>query len=165
MAKRKIWATRKVPTQGSDDIAERVPVADLETFFKNGKSDDLTFPVVIRDGAVETTIEEVPAEPTPDQLLDDYMAALHNYDEAVRERLRAKAALERYPGRPSIKRAIVHKLREVAAVGRLEDTVAEQARVLLERAKSEFPKDQTPTVRTVENQIRAEFRRLKQPTK
>jgi hypothetical protein len=69
---------------------------------------------------------------------------------------------KRYPGRPSIKPAIVEKLRCRAAAGLLCDTVAAEARWLHEWAGRTWPGEpglpSTPQV--IENQIRDEYRNL-----
>lgn len=66
-----------------------------------------------------------------------------------------------YPGRPSLKNAVAVELKRVAETGELAPTLAEQARYLEEWARKTFPAAQTPTVKTVENQIRMMYNQLK----
>jgi hypothetical protein len=68
---------------------------------------------------------------------------------------------ERYPGRPSVKRAVLLEFGKLALNYRLETTLAKQARVLAAWAETEFPGKQTPSARSVENQIREEYNRVK----
>jgi len=66
-----------------------------------------------------------------------------------------------FPGRPSIMRAIVQELCERHERGELCETVSEQAHQLQNWAKQNLPTNvQLPTVRTIENGIRAQFRLL-----
>lgn len=70
----------------------------------------------------------------------------------------------RFPGRPSVGRQILDKMRARFAIGEESGRVADEARWLMLWAQNEFPKDASvPTKPTsVENTIRKEFRRLKE---
>ena len=70
---------------------------------------------------------------------------------------------DRYPGRPTVKPAILHELQARFEENRLETSLAKQSLVLLEWANSNYAGDPRlpSTERTVENQIRDEYRRLK----
>jgi hypothetical protein len=68
----------------------------------------------------------------------------------------------RFPGRPSVGRQILAKMRERFTLGAASGTVAAEARWLMRWAQDEYPKDTSvprkPT--SVENTIRKEFHRL-----
>lgn len=66
-----------------------------------------------------------------------------------------------FPGRPSIMAAILNKLNASAEENGLEATLAEQARMLHDWTKSRFPTEQVPTVGSIENGIRNNYKRLK----
>lgn len=70
---------------------------------------------------------------------------------------------DRYPGRPSIRRAIVQKLEDRANSGQIADSLAEEARQLLAWAEESYRGD--PGVpgkaASIENQIRDRYRELK----
>lgn len=66
-----------------------------------------------------------------------------------------------FPGRSSIMRAIVQELEYRAEQGQLELTLAEQARQLFQWALQSLPGKQIPKPLSIENGIRADFRRLK----
>jgi len=68
---------------------------------------------------------------------------------------------DRYPGRPSIRRAIEKRLTDLAAKGELEGGIGKQASVLREWADKEYHVEQVPTEKIIENQIRELFRVLK----
>jgi hypothetical protein len=71
----------------------------------------------------------------------------------------------RYPGRPSIKEKVLNKLRERHAAGQLCDTLGAEAQWLLNWARREFVGEPglPSTPRSVENQIRHEYRNLLRP--
>jgi hypothetical protein len=68
-----------------------------------------------------------------------------------------------YPGRPSVMRAIVQHLRDLADANRLEKDLTSQARVLENWIRNELTSRwhdsfQCPTARTIENGIRSAYR-------
>jgi hypothetical protein len=67
----------------------------------------------------------------------------------------------RKQGRPAIMPAIVQELNRLASAGELEKTAGAQARVLHSWARLSLPREQVPAERTIYNQIRLAFRRLK----
>jgi hypothetical protein len=69
----------------------------------------------------------------------------------------------RYPGRPSVKAAILKKFRERATDASMCDTLADEARWLLEWAHREHAGEGglPSTHKVIENQIRGEFRKLR----
>ena len=66
-----------------------------------------------------------------------------------------------FPGRPSIMAAIQNELNNLAASGKLEPMISTQAEILHTWAKDNFPADQIPTIKTIENGIRLPYSRLK----
>ena len=68
---------------------------------------------------------------------------------------------DRYPGRPSVKAAILQELEHRFNAAGLEETVVAQSRALSEWAAKTYPGKQTPTPKVVENQIRRIFKELK----
>ncbi len=70
--------------------------------------------------------------------------------------------LERYPGRPSIRPAVLKKWRDRAAAGLDYDTLAAEARWLHDWAHQTYPGEpHLPSIqKVVENQIRAEYRKF-----
>lgn len=69
----------------------------------------------------------------------------------------------RYPGRPSGRQLVLKKFRERAADGATSDTLADEARWLLKWAHQEYPGEPglPSTEKTIQNQIRDEFRQLR----
>lgn len=65
------------------------------------------------------------------------------------------------PGRPSSMHLVVLKLRERAKAGRLETTVKGEAAALAAWFKANHPDKAPPTAKTIENNIRAEYRHLR----
>lgn len=66
------------------------------------------------------------------------------------------------PGRPPLSRHLIEdELRRRGAANELEDRVGVQAKVLVTWLRVAHPKHPPPTPRVVENNIRAEYRRLK----
>ena len=65
-----------------------------------------------------------------------------------------------FPGRPSKMNAIVQELKARAQAGLLSNTLAGQARELKAWVDQQFPAEQVPTARTIENGIRESYRRL-----
>lgn len=84
-------------------------------------------------------------------------------EENLTEAVAPETVASRYPGRPSIKAAILKTLRDRAADGSMCDALADEARWLLEWARKEHAgKGGLPaTVKVIENQIRDEFRKLR----
>jgi hypothetical protein len=81
-------------------------------------------------------------------------------------RVAAPEAFQRYPGRPSVKTLIIHKLRTRSNDGSLCHTLAEEAKYLLSWVTQEHTgKDGLPaTAKVIENQIRDEFHALRAKT-
>ena len=71
-----------------------------------------------------------------------------------------------FPGRPTIKDFILAEFQRRAEAGEVERTLAAEARVLQKWAKQEYPEAPALAPRTIENQIRAEYRhyKAKEPT-
>lgn len=69
-----------------------------------------------------------------------------------------------FVGRPSIAPAIGRELLRIASEGNLESTLADQARELQKWAEKNYPGNQVPTAKVIENNIRTDFRRLKKPS-
>ncbi len=65
------------------------------------------------------------------------------------------------PGRPSIKHLVLSEFRRRSGAGEVERTLAAEAKALQKWAKQEHPKAPALTPRTIETQIRAEYRRYK----
>lgn len=69
------------------------------------------------------------------------------------------------PGRPALaKHLIEDELRRRAAAKSLEPRLSLEAEALLEWLKVTYPSASRPTAGTIENNIRAEYTRLKRPT-
>lgn len=113
-------------------------------------------------------LESLPPEadlPSPDQLIDREF--LHQF--AIKQAWRIPDGWRRapvgeagrYPGRPSVRPAILQKLEELADKGQLRDSLARQAAELHRWASKEFFREQVPSEGTIENQIRDRFRILK----
>jgi hypothetical protein len=65
------------------------------------------------------------------------------------------------PGHPTSKHLVIDEFRRRAAEGQLEATVAAEAKLLAEWLGREHPRAAPATHRTIENQIRGEYRRLR----
>lgn len=63
------------------------------------------------------------------------------------------------PGKPTIKHLILGEFRRRVQAGDVLPVLADEAKALCDWAAAQHPGAPTPTVRTVENQIRDEFRR------
>lgn len=66
-----------------------------------------------------------------------------------------------YPGRPSIMNAIKEQMHKRASEGKLELTLAEEARKLMDWVEREYPGVQTPQEKSLENGIRESYKKLK----
>jgi hypothetical protein len=67
------------------------------------------------------------------------------------------------PGRPSVMHLVVREFERRCAAGELEEGVAEQSRVLAQWLLDAHPNAKRLTPKTIENNIRAGFRRAKDP--
>ena len=82
-----------------------------------------------------------------------------------------KQGLKRSPrrtgtaGRPSSKDLCIERMKQLAKDGQLPKTLAETCRVLVTWLKEEHPDAPRPGPKSLENSIRAEYRRLQGPIK
>ena len=73
---------------------------------------------------------------------------------------RDPAYFTRLPGRPSIRHLIIKEFERRAGEGETEPDLPDEAAALYEWAEREHPRFPTPTQKTIENHIRAPYRKL-----
>jgi hypothetical protein len=73
----------------------------------------------------------------------------------------ARVAEPSFPGRPSLRSAIVQELRRRHETGEMLETIAAESRALSTWAENSFPGQQTPTPKTTENSIRTVYKTLR----
>lgn len=119
-------------------------------------------------------LDHIPAD-TPDEQLPDpdekvdrqWLMEFCDKQEGWREPSfwqREKKESERYPGRPSVKPAILQKLKDRADAGEMAQSLADEARQLLAWATETYQgQPGVPSKSTsIENQIRATYRELRE---
>jgi hypothetical protein len=114
------------------------------------------------EGVGAVTLAKEPGGKTPATHAEGPSSTALTLSEGAGDAATKTGQLGRYPGRPSIKSAILTKLHERAAAKLLSDTLAAEARWLLDWAhKTFFGEPGLPsTSKVVENQIRDEYRKF-----